>query len=75
MMSFFSLSHEKLLVNVDGADSPTTRTPQSLRLEILQQMHNSKTSGHLGVAKTLGRIREILLGQVPTRGARVVLKF
>ena len=32
--------------------------PKSLRPEILQQMHNSKTSGHLGVAKTLGRIRE-----------------
>ena len=32
--------------------------PKSLRHKVLQQLHNTKTSGHLGVAKTLGRIRE-----------------
>jgi hypothetical protein len=33
--------------------------PKSLRHEVLQQLHDTKTSGHLGVAnKTLGRIRE-----------------
>ena len=32
--------------------------PKSLRCEVLQQLHNTRTSGHLGVAKTLGRIRE-----------------
>ena len=32
--------------------------PKSLRHEVLQQLHNTKTSGHLGVAKTLGRIRQ-----------------
>ena len=30
--------------------------PKSLRREVLQQLHNTKTSSHLGVAKTLGRI-------------------
>ena len=32
--------------------------PKSMRHEVLQQLHNAKTSGHLGVAKTLGRLRE-----------------
>ena len=32
--------------------------PKSMRHEVLQQLHNTKTSGHLGVAKTLGRLRE-----------------
>jgi len=32
--------------------------PESLRKEVLQQLHNSQTAGHLGVAKTLSRVRE-----------------
>jgi hypothetical protein len=47
--------------------------PKSLRHEVLQQLHNTKTSGHLGVAKTLAR--KILLGQVQTRCTRMVPKL
>ena len=32
--------------------------PKSLRSEVLQQLHNAPTAGHLGTAKTLGRARE-----------------
>ena len=32
--------------------------PKSLRSEVLQQLHNTQTAGHLGVAKTLSRVRE-----------------
>jgi len=32
--------------------------PESLRKEVLQQLHNSQTAGHLGVAKTLSRVKE-----------------
>ena len=32
--------------------------PESLRSEVLQQLHDTRTAGHLGVAKTLGRVRE-----------------
>lgn len=32
--------------------------PKSLRREALQHLHDTKTSGHLGVAKTLGRVRK-----------------
>ena len=31
---------------------------KSLRSEVLQQLHNAPTAGHLGTAKTLGRARE-----------------
>ena len=32
--------------------------PQALRQEILHQLHNHKTSGHLGVRRTLCKVRE-----------------
>ena len=32
--------------------------PKDLRAEVLQQLHSSPTAGHLGVNKTLGRVRE-----------------
>ena len=32
--------------------------PKPLRQGVLQQLHNTRTSGHLGVAKTLGRVHE-----------------
>ena len=32
--------------------------PKALRPKVLQQLHNLPTSGHLGVAKTLGRVRQ-----------------
>ena len=32
--------------------------PKSLRTEVLQQLHDTQTAGHLGVAKTLNRVRE-----------------
>ena len=32
--------------------------PKSLRTEVLQQLHDTQTAGHLGVAKTLSRVRE-----------------
>ena len=32
--------------------------PKSLRSEVLQQLHNTQTAGHLGVAKTPSRVRE-----------------
>ena len=32
--------------------------PQTLRQEILPQLHNHKTSGHLGVRRTLCKVRE-----------------
>ena len=32
--------------------------PRKLREEVLQQLHESETSGHLGISKTLQRIRE-----------------
>ena len=32
--------------------------PKSLRREVLQELHNAPTSGHLGMAKTLSRVRE-----------------
>ena len=32
--------------------------PRSLTTNILQELHNSKTAGHLGVTKTLGRIKQ-----------------
>jgi len=32
--------------------------PKALRPEVLQQLHSTPTAGHLGVTKTLGRVRE-----------------
>ena len=32
--------------------------PKALRSEALYQLHNTTTSGHLGISKTLGRVRE-----------------
>ena len=32
--------------------------PRSLQLQVLHDLHSTPTAGHLGVAKTLGRIRE-----------------
>ena len=32
--------------------------PKGLRAEILREMHDAKTAGHLGVTKTLGRIKQ-----------------
>ena len=32
--------------------------PKEMRAELLQELHSSPTAGHLGVNKTLGRIRE-----------------
>ena len=32
--------------------------PKALRAEVLQQLHDAPTAGHLGIAKTLGRVRE-----------------
>ena len=32
--------------------------PKSLRPQVLQQLHNTKTAGHLGIFKTLGRVRQ-----------------
>ena len=32
--------------------------PKTLRSEALYQLHNTSTSGHLGISKTLGRVRE-----------------
>ena len=32
--------------------------PRSLRQEVLQELHDTRTAGHLGRAKTLGRIRQ-----------------
>ena len=31
--------------------------PKSLRPEVMQQLHNNQTAGHLGIAKTLGRVK------------------
>ena len=31
--------------------------PQSLRDQVLREMHDAKTAGHLGVTKTLGRVK------------------
>ena len=36
--------------------------PKEIRTELLRQFHSSPTAGHLGVNKTLERVREILLG-------------
>ena len=32
--------------------------PKSLRQGVLQQLHDARTAGHLGIAKTLGRVRQ-----------------
>ena len=32
--------------------------PRTLQFQILHELHSTPTAGHLGVAKTLGRIRE-----------------
>ena len=32
--------------------------PRDIRAELLQHLHSSPTAGHLGVNKTLGRVRE-----------------
>ncbi len=32
--------------------------PKEIRMELLQHLHSSPTAGHLGVNKTLGRVRE-----------------
>ncbi|KAK3743518.1 hypothetical protein QZH41_015906, partial [Actinostola sp. cb2023] len=32
--------------------------PRTLRPEVLRAMHDAKTAGHLGVSKTLGRVRQ-----------------
>ena len=32
--------------------------PESLKTEILRELHDSKTAGHLGVTKTLGRVKQ-----------------
>lgn len=32
--------------------------PKSLRPEVMQQLHGNRTSGHMGIAKTLGRIKD-----------------
>lgn len=32
--------------------------PKALRSEVLYHLHNTVTSGHLGISKTLGRVRE-----------------
>ena len=47
-----------------SGDSTVTRIvlPKSLRQGVLQQLHNTRTSGHLGIAKTLGRERERFSG-------------
>ena len=40
------------------ATVPQLLLPKKLREEVLHQLHNTVTSGHLGVSKTLGRVRE-----------------
>ena len=32
--------------------------PRSLRDKVLQELHGSVTTGHFGIAKTLGRVRQ-----------------
>ena len=32
--------------------------PRDLQPQVLQQLHNAPTAGHLGITKTLGRVRE-----------------
>ena len=49
----------RLLENANG-DKVTKQlvVPESLRPSVLHHLHNLSTSGHLGVAKTTGRIKE-----------------
>ena len=41
-----------------GATVPQLLLPKQFRQEVLHQLHNTITTGHLGVSKTLGRVRE-----------------
>ena len=36
--------------------------PESLRTEVLQELHNTRTAGHLGVAKTRSRVQGSSIG-------------
>lgn len=45
---------------------------QKLRPSILQQLHNSVTGGHLGMKKTLSKVRQIFLERSTKVCGRVV---
>ena len=46
------------MVSCTDCGKPQLILPKALRPKVLQQLHHLPTSGHLVVAKTLGRVRE-----------------
>ena len=46
------------MFNRQGVNQRKLQVPNKLRGDILKQLHDSRTSGHFGMAKTLGKVRE-----------------
>lgn len=71
------------MVYVDGKHHPVVNRvrkqvilPKSLQDDVLTQLHNSPAGGHLGIAKTLEKIkRKVLLGKLQQGHHKMVQKL